>query len=345
MGNAETRLERRAWKETQDALLCNPEFIRERIAPLLPEAVAKGGHPECAAAIVRNKAAGRLTLRYSVGECAPLYGKAYFENADASEAYRQLTHLWRNGFAEGSILKVPEPLGLIPESNLVVMRCAKGASMDTRRGAGSIDAALGDARLAARWLVRFHGTEMPGLRAETPVERLEILKIADALSKVAAEFPDHFPLLIEMVHDLRSVAPKSNWAPPVVPVHGQFRPGHVFIQDGAATVIDIEKLCLSDPARDVARFCHVLRKTCMEEGGDMERADRITQEFIDEYRVYAEQNLQNLPYFSALLALKAFAKLLKNRKVGDAQREAMSQGYRSEFDRSVQRGLVSRMAA
>lgn len=128
-------------------------------------------------------------------------------------------------------------------------------------------------------------------------------------------------------------------------MHGQFRPAHVFIDDTRATVIDIEKICLSDPAKDVARFCHVLKKTCLEERGDAERSDRVAQEFVAEYRAHSESNLENLPYFRALLALKAFAKLLKNRKLEETQRQSMRQAYRTEFGRWVQHGHVSRMAA
>ena len=148
-----------------------------------------------------------------------------------------------------------------------------------------------------------------------------------------------------MIHDLRSVAPKSNSSPAVVPMHGQFRPAHVFIDGMRATVIDIEKICLSDPAKDVARFCHVLKKTCLEELGDIERSDRVAEEFVAEYRAHSGSNLENLPYFRALLAFKAFAKLLKNRKVEEGQRLLMGQAYQAEFERWVQHGRVSSVAA
>ncbi len=77
----------------------------------------------------------------------------------------------------------------------------------------------------------------------------------------------------------------------------------------------------------------------------MERADRVAQEFVAEYATHSDANLENLPYFRALLALKAFAKFLKNRKVDQAQRESMGRAYQAEFERWVRRGSVSRMAA
>ena len=345
MSRAESRLDRHAWKRNQEALFSDPDFVWKEIVPLVPEVASDGHLPDWAVEIVRNKAAGRITLRYSIGVLASIYGKAYFDFSAATEAYKCLTHLWMQGFARGSNLEVPEPLGLVPKANLVLMRCAQGASLDQRAETGSIEVALSDARVAARWLVKYQSTETPGLRAESPCEKLEILKLADAVAKVAAERPEHSALLIDMIHGLRSVAPKSNTSPPVVPMHGQFRPAHVFIDDTRATVIDIEKICLSDPAKDVARFCHVLKKTCLEERGDAGRADRVAEEFVGEYRTHRGSNLENMPYFRALLAMKAFAKLLKNRKIEEAHRHSMGLAYRTEFERWVRHGLDTKKAA
>jgi hypothetical protein len=345
MSREGSRLDRRAWKQNQEALFGKPDFVWKRIVPLVPEAAAERNRPDWTVEIVRNKAAGRLTLRYTFETFCRIYGKAYFDLSAANEAHRCLTSLWMQGFSSGSNLEVPEPLGVVPEANLVLMRSTEGIPMDKRVRTGPIEFALAGARLAARWLVKFQGAEIPGLRAESPCEKLEILKLADAISKVVAERPEHSALLIDMIHDLRMVAPKSNTSPLAVPMHGQFRPNHVFIHDASVTVIDIEKICLSDPAKDVARFCHVLKKTCMEERGDMERSERIAQEFIEEYRTHCDANLENLPYFQALLAFKAFAKLLKNRKVEEDQRQLMALAYQADFARWVQQGHVSRMAA
>jgi aminoglycoside phosphotransferase (APT) family kinase protein len=148
-----------------------------------------------------------------------------------------------------------------------------------------------------------------------------------------------------MIHGLRTLSPKDNSSPAVVPMHGQFRPAHVFIDNDRATVIDIEKICLSDPAKDVARFCHVLKKTCLEARGDLERCGRVADEFVAEYRIHSQSNLENMAYFRALLALKAFAKLLKNKKIDESQRETMRLTYQAEFEHWVERGRTASIAA
>jgi hypothetical protein len=309
MSDSTTRVDRHAWKKNQEALFGNPEFVSRWIAPLVPELGRERDPSDWTLEIVRNKASARLTLSYTFGAATKIYGKAYFDPTAASEAYDSLASFWKHGFAPGSTLEVPEPLGIVTVANLVLIRSASGTPMDKRAGSNAIEAACADARSAARWLVKFHGTKIAGLRAESPCEKLEIFKIADAMAKVASECPEHSARLIDMIHGLRTLSPRGN----------------------------------SSPA--VARFCHVLKKTCLEERGDLERCGRVADEFVAEYRIHSESNLENLAYFRALLALKAFAKLLKNKKIDETHSETMRLAYQSEFERWVQRGLPASMAA
>jgi aminoglycoside phosphotransferase (APT) family kinase protein len=203
---------------------------------------------------------------------------------------------------------------------------------------------LAAARKAAQWLAKFHSTEIPGLAVEPPVERIEILNLAHALAKAAAECPGYPSLLIGMLHHLESAAPKDILSCPLTPLHDQFRPAHVFLDGECATVIDIEKLCFSDPAKDVARFVYAVKKNCMESGCARERAELIAREFICEYRSLAPSNLENLPYFRALFAFRALAKILKSRRVNEEMRQYAGEIYRLEFDEAT-RGCAPPMAA
>jgi hypothetical protein len=86
MSRAESRLDRHAWKRNQEALFSDPDFVWEEIVPRVPEVASDGNRPEWSVEIVRNKAAGRLTLGYRIGALAPIYGKAYFDFSAATEA-------------------------------------------------------------------------------------------------------------------------------------------------------------------------------------------------------------------------------------------------------------------
>jgi len=242
-------------------------------------------------------------------------------------------------------MEIPEPLGFIEQANLLLVRRAGGTPLNELAITGSLQEALTAARMAARWLAKYHATDIPGLAVQSPCERIEILSIGDALAKVAGECPQYSALLIGMLHDLHAVLSTDNSSSRAVPIHGQFRPAHVFSDDKRTTVIDIEKICLSDPAKDVARFVHSLKKICITEGHNPERGDELAREFIAEYRMLSPSRLENLAYFRALLAFKAFAKLLKNHKLREDERQALGEMYRLEFQRATGGSGVEAVAA
>lgn len=335
MTPAGTRLDRWNWKQ-QEGLFADPDFVLRQVVPRVPELTRGRNSADWNVEIIRSKASDRITLRYTFGSLATVYGKAYFDASLGRATHGWLVHLWKEGFCTGSGLEIPEPLDFIEEANLLIMRPAKGMPLHEFTAASSLEKAVTATRSAARWLWKFHSAEIPGLPVQSSCERTEIFDVAGALAKAAAECPDRSSLLIEMLHELHFIAPKDDLLWQMVPLHGQFRPAHVFTDGHRATVIDIEKIWLSDPAKDIARYVHVLKKTCFEEGGDAQRAGELERAFINEYRRLAPSGLRNLTYFRALLLLKAFAKLLKSRKVDEGERQAMGEMYRAEFERTIQ---------
>ena len=79
-------------------------------------------------------------------------------------------------------------------------------------------------RLAARWLLRFHRSHLELLDVEPPCEQMEALKTAALLAKVAAQFPERASALIDMVHQLRELAPSAGSSVGLVPLHGRSGP-------------------------------------------------------------------------------------------------------------------------
>jgi Phosphotransferase enzyme family len=344
MRKADMRIERQSWRQKHETLFGESEFVARYIVPLVPELARNWAQKDWGIEIVRAKASDRMTLRYSFGSSVEIYGKAYFDDSAGRDAYRSLAHFWLEGFAAGSGLEIPEPLGFIATGNLLLMRRAEGTPLSDLTTTGTMEKALLGARLASRWLVKYQAAEIPGLPEESPCEKIEVLKIADALAKLAAERPEYSTLLIDMLHELRAIAPRGNSSPRPVMLHGQFRPAHVFVDGERLTVIDIEKLCLSDPAKDVARFVHVLKKSSLERGGNTECADRVAQELVAEYQRLSPLNLENLPYFRALLALKAFGKLLKSRKPEESVRRVVGEKYRAEFEAVTSKSAIRSVA-
>jgi aminoglycoside phosphotransferase (APT) family kinase protein len=170
------------------------------------------------------------------------------------------------------------------------------------------------------------------------------------LAKVAAQFPERAPSLIDMVHQLRELAPSGSSSVKLTALHGEYRPAHVFIEGDSVSVIDLDRIRLSDPAKDVSRFVHVLKKTCYEGGAGAVHARLLAREFVEEYRMGAPENLAHLAYFDALYSLKAFAKVVK---IAEAEEQApgapeaigaMERLYLDDFARATQQLTSSKMA-
>jgi aminoglycoside phosphotransferase (APT) family kinase protein len=343
MSHEGTRAERESWKQRCEARFSERDFVRLKVEPLIPE-LARNGDGGGTATFARAKATGRMTLRYEFAETGAVYAKAYYSNGFGLDAYEWLRKLWREGFGSHSNYRVPQPLGYIAEESMLVMRAVRGAAVSDLVVKGTREQAVKAVRVAARWLLRLHRSHLDGLDVEPPCEQIEVLKTAALLAKVAAQFPERAPYLIDMVHQLKELAPSGSSPVKLTALHGEYRPAHVFIERDSVSVIDLDRIRLSDPAKDVSRFVHVLKKTCYESGGGTVRAHLLAREFIEEYRMGAPANLAHLAYFDALYALKAFAKVVKITKAEEPAPEAMERLYLDDFALATQQLTSSKMA-
>jgi aminoglycoside phosphotransferase (APT) family kinase protein len=343
MSHDGTRTERESWKQRCEARFSEHDFVHGKVEPLIPE-LAGNRHRGGTATFARAKATGRMTLRYEFAETAAVYAKAYFSNRFGVGAYESLRKLWGDGFGSQSCYRVPQPLGYIAEESMLVMREVRGASVSDLAIKSTREQAAEAVRVAARWLVCLHRSHLDGLEVEAPCEQIEVLKTASLLGKIAAQFPERAPSLIDMVHQLRELAPSASSPVKLTALHGEYRPAHVFIEGDSVSVIDLDRIRLSDPAKDVARFVHVLKKTCYEAGAGDVRAHLLAREFVEEYRLGAPENLAHLSYFDALYALKAFAKVIKISKAEEQTVEEMERFYLDDFARATQQLTSSKMA-
>ncbi len=219
---------------------------------------------------------------------------------------------------------------------MLLMGEARGVPLSDLLAVGPIEEAVRGVRAAARWLLKFHALEIPGLEVEPPVERIKVIRLASLLAKVAAANSEQAPRILDLLQQFRSVAPLSNTPPRLVPSHLQYRPTHIFVRGEDIIVIDLDKIWLSDPAKDVALFMEKIKKACFETDGDVERADFLANEFAKEYRALTTTRLLNLPYFRSLYCLKGFGKVAKEDDLEPEKRQAMLQLYLAEFERCLQ---------
>ena len=291
--------------------LTRPDFVARHVRPLLGDQAVETG---CKVEIVWNEGTPRMTLRYAFDDGIVVYGKVYIDGFGPT-SYSLLRRLWQNGFGAGSAQRVPEPLGFCAEENLLLMRAARGRPLAALLLQEPTDKLLPGLRVAAGWLARLHAARLAGLPPEPACNRIKIFELADHLGKAAAGHPADSSALLEHLKRIRTLAPVGRLV--LVPTHGQYTPANVFVDGSDVVVIDLDRLSLSDPAKDVAMFLSRAVSLRAKEAGRPEDAERLAREFMDAYGEHAPCPLENLPYYRALFALNAFAKCAKDHEDGD----------------------------
>ncbi len=327
VARVQLREEKKEFLMRRSGLFTSEDFVQRCVIPLLPQ---HRDNSIWRSEIVRAKGTGRLTLCYCFENGETVYAKVYTD-ALGRYSFGSLSDLWNDGFGRVSEFHVPEPLGFYDDVNFLVMRQVPGEPLATLLSK-SVDEIRPPIQAAARWLVRLHSSTIPSAQEESPCERIKIFKLSDMLAKASAAYPEQTPLLLDLLQRVRSVAPTER-AQKLVPTHGQYTPANIFLHGSEVAVIDLDRICLSDPAKDVAMFIHRLRNILYKQSGDTERAQLLADVFIDEYRLGAPSNLAHLPYYSALFSLKGFAKVAKDLSPSDPNRKALEEFYLKEFSR------------
>lgn len=331
------RTERMEEMRQRCAALLSPAFAEAYVAPWIGSELGVGG---CAVEIVRFHGT-RVTLRYSFPSGAIVYAKTHREGA-ARKRFDTLRALWQAGFDGTRGLLVPEPVALLEHENMVLMREARGIPL-SRVGECSLDAAIGRVRAAARWLVALHSTALTGLKEEAPCERLKILDEADLLAEAASAYPECWPSLGEFLGYVSELADSLDLRASLTPTHGQFIPSTIFVDSGTVTVIDLDTLRLSDPAKDVASLIsRVKYRKLFNARVEPARAARLASEFVNEYSRSTPTNLANLPYYLALYCLRELAKFVLDADADGRARDRAERLCRWELMRCLREAACCR---
>jgi Phosphotransferase enzyme family len=230
------------------------------------------------ASVIDGKPGERLLLRYDVEGPSPgptLFGKVFADPTAAVRVHETMCHLWEAFAGCGDPTTVPQPLGLLPDLNLVVYAPAPGVPLDEMLHAPEAAAAL---RLAGSWLGHLHAAAVPLDRRF--VVATELLNAADWGGVVAAVAPDVAAAAVELCRQLRQQADRVT-LDEATPIHKDFHPGHVIV-DGSVAVVDFDEARLGDAAFDVAHFCAYLHLAVLRQCLG-ERQEALESAFLDGY--------------------------------------------------------------
>ncbi len=233
----------------------------ERAVPLMPGALMPGAlrPPVTARAVARGlRAAGIAVSGVTVlsdrhadrpvfaGHLAGQPVVVKYHGAAAGEAFAALQRIWDGPLGRsGGVGEpgVPRPVGLAPAAGLVVMEQLEGP-LGSVRGVPADDA-LGPA--AAVLLARLHGTSVEGWR---PRSARGVLR---SLRRKVGDLERTDPLLAArvaaVVDRLAGRLPAETVS---VVTHGDFSPRNLVITPRGPRVIDVDRMRLASPARDVA---------------------------------------------------------------------------------------------
>jgi aminoglycoside phosphotransferase len=254
-----------------------------------------------------------------------LIAKRYSQRGQALAAYDVLGVLRAQGFGSELPYRVAEPLGCFADWGVLVTCAVPGQQLRTLAGQPAPwEEGL---RAAARWLARLHTLSVEIGPEEDIPEGL--LRVARNAARAGAHHPELEPVLAPLIEELAERAGSVAGSRSHAPTHGRYHAGHVFVAPDSVAVVDLDRVALADPAKDVGEFIHRLRAQTQRARLGADAAERATLAFVDEYALHAHAVPARLAYYWSQSIL---ATLLRVVEVGRAKWEKRLEFYRAEFE-------------
>jgi aminoglycoside phosphotransferase len=184
--------------------------------------------------VVHHPRQGACVLRYDV-DGSQLFAKVYGDDATGSSVAAVQSRL-RNLSAS---VRFPTVLTYDPSLRLLVMEAVPGVHLTQPAGAGA----------AGHALAHLHGQDVAGAPTRTLAE--DLADLDRALTVIARFRPGVADLLRQAISE--AVADAAD-APAGVLTHGDYTPSQLLWDGTAVGVVDLDDMCVADPARDLGRF-------------------------------------------------------------------------------------------
>jgi len=242
----------------------------------------------------------------------------------AAKEFEAMRLLWGAGFGQDHRFRIPQPLHLFADLRLIIQEKARGTKLRAFLGDAN-DTSLHHARMTGLWLAKLHTmpVDSPQLCAYDD-EKASLRMFIEALKK------DQPQLESELRHCAEAVelALNSFQDVPATHVHGDFHPDHVYVAKNFVTVIDFERFCIGDPARDLGSFVAHMRSTAGCIGKAMETVNQEIMAFLESYFSGVTEQQGNsvagrIAPYAALSSLEAIYYVASVLKVTDSARIAM----------------------
>ncbi len=252
---------------------------------------------------VHHPREGACVLRYHFdggpNGSSDLYGKVYGDDSGDAIA-RNLKALTRapGGTVIESPVRFPRPVVYSASLRLLITEALPGVTLVPQL----LKSVLADDPDRTR---KENKTQTDGLRdaVRTSAEALGVLhattapasvhSMSDDLAGLRRELDVIASVWPEVADDLRGRVDGLFWNAPEVPnlvlSHGDFTPSQVLLEDGSASIVDLDTLCWADPALDVGRYLAHLDVLATKLKGHDARplVDDLSEAFVESYSAAA----------------------------------------------------------
>jgi thiamine kinase-like enzyme len=197
----------------------------------------------------------------------------------AAKEYVAMQLLWDAGFGQDDRLKIPRPLHHFPDLQMILQEKARGVRFRSYLGQDS-DSSLGHARMAGLWLAKLHNLSVsPPCTCSPEAEIASLHMFVAALSRDCPQLAGELQACAVTAEQnfLRLPEIRATF------VHGDFHPDHIFVSKDLVTVIDFERFCIGDPARDLGSFIAHMRITARFSGKSLAAVNHEIAAFLKGY--------------------------------------------------------------
>lgn len=187
------------------------------------------------------------------GQYAKVVGKLYREN-QGQHVFAQMRQLWNARRRNRGQALMAQPLHYLPSLGIILQEEVPGVPLTDF----SLDSTLMPAVVSAgHTLAVLHETHVPGLAVRETMEQQLDKYCQPALTKLSLTMPTLQPLLDGVVQGLLTAVLPPN--APLSTVHGNLNLSHMYWQQGHTFFIDLDSICLSHAALDLANVRVALR--------------------------------------------------------------------------------------